>query len=64
MRAPNPTNEKARIQAHQAPRILDTDREQKFDDPVQLAAQISACPMAVVSLVDAERAFGMSSALL
>ena len=55
MRAPTPRNEGERLQALQAYEILDTDREQEFDDLVDVAAHVSGCPIAMVSLVDAER---------
>jgi GAF domain-containing protein len=55
MRAENPSNEAERLKALQEYEILDTEREQAYDDLVDLAAHLSNCPMAVVSLVDANR---------
>ncbi len=53
--APLPPNEAARIKALQQLVILDTPPEQQFDDIVQLAAAITGCPIALVSLVDTSR---------
>src|SRR5688500_6054726 len=55
MRAPNPPGEAERLKALQEYEILDTQREQGYDELVDLAAHLTNCPMAVVSLVDAER---------
>lgn len=55
MRAPLPANESARLDALRAYDVLDTPAEQAFDDMTLLAAQILGTPMAMVSLVDADR---------
>jgi GAF domain-containing protein len=55
MRAPVPANEDERLKALREYSILDTERERSYDDLTGLAAAIAACPIAVVSLVDAER---------
>lgn len=55
MKAPLPSNEEARLKALRDFEILDTDPEQAFDDLTRLASQICETPIAVVSLVDAER---------
>lgn len=44
-----------RLAALRAYRILDTQPEQAFDDLVMLASQICKTPIALISLVDAER---------
>jgi signal transduction histidine kinase len=38
--------------------ILDTPREQRFDDIVQVAAQVTGMPIAIMNLVDADRQWG------
>lgn len=48
-------NEDARLTALHRYRILDTDPEKAFDDLALLASQICETPMALISLVDAER---------
>jgi CHASE3 domain sensor protein len=53
--APLPENEIARLRALQQCRILDTAPESAFDDIAKLAAFICQTPIALVSLVDAER---------
>lgn len=52
---PLPENEPDRLAALYRYRILDTEAEPEFDDFTQLAAQISGCPMALISLVDQRR---------
>ena len=49
------TQEKARLEALRRYRILDTEPEKAFDDLALLASEICATPMALVSLVDADR---------
>ena len=55
MKAPTPENEVARLEALQRYAILDTFPEQEFDDLSRLAALICGTPIALVSLVDANR---------
>jgi len=55
MKAPLPENEVARLEALQRYAILDTFPEQEFDDLSRLAALICGTPIALVSLVDADR---------
>src|SRR6202044_2087646 len=55
MKAPPPENESARLEALKRYAILDTFPEQEFDDLSRLAALICGTPMALVSLVDADR---------
>ena len=55
MKAPLPKNEIARLEALQRYAILDTFPEQEFDDLSRLAAMICGTPIALVSLVDADR---------
>ena len=55
MIAPLPNNETARLEALRQYQILDTDREETFDDIVRLAAYICETPIAVISLVDKNR---------
>ncbi|HEX2973489.1 MAG TPA: PAS domain-containing protein [Tepidisphaeraceae bacterium] len=55
MKAPLPENEAARLKALQAYRVLDTAPEQSFDDLTFLAAQICGTPIALITLVDAQR---------
>src|SRR3984893_19428232 len=55
MKAPLPENEVARLEALQRYAILDTFPEQEFDDLSRLAAIICGTPIALVSLVDADR---------
>lgn len=50
-----PWDETARLNALHAYDILDTDREPAFDDVCALTARICDAPIAVISLVDAER---------
>ena len=48
-------DEAGRLAALRRYRILDTEPEQAFDDLVLLASQICGTPMALISLVDADR---------
>lgn len=50
-----PTNEAQRLQALHRYRILDSDREQTFEDLVTIARAVAGTSMAAVTLVDAER---------
>ncbi|MET3807160.1 diguanylate cyclase (GGDEF)-like protein/PAS domain S-box-containing protein [Nakamurella sp. UYEF19] len=53
----DPATERSRIEALLDLGILDTPPEQAFDDLAALAARLCAAPMAVVSLIDADRAW-------
>ncbi|NTW01177.1 MAG: PAS domain S-box protein [Oscillochloris sp.] len=53
--APLPTNEARRLAALRNYQILDTPADPDFDDLVRLAATICGAPIALISLVDAER---------
>jgi signal transduction histidine kinase len=53
--APKPKNEAQRLDALRGYKILDTKREEAFDDLTRIAAQICSTPMALVSLVDEHR---------
>ena len=56
MKAPaKPKNEKARLQALADHRILDTPPEPAFDGLTTLAAKLLNVPIALVSIVDADR---------
>ncbi len=55
MRALLPANETERLEALRRCGILDTDPEPTFDEIATLAGQLCATPMALVSLVDADR---------
>ena len=48
-------NESMRLAALEACKVLDTDGEAPFDSLVQLASQLLATPMALISLIDADR---------
>jgi PAS domain S-box-containing protein len=53
--APRPQNEVERLKALCAYNVLDTSPEEAFDDLTRLASQICETPVALVSLVDADR---------
>ena len=55
--APLPDNEAQRLQALHDLDILDTLEEQAYDDITWLTAQICNTPIALVTLIDAERQF-------
>jgi PAS domain S-box-containing protein len=55
MAAPIPTNEPERLDALRRTGVLDTAPEPAFDELTRLASLICGTPMAMVSLVDAER---------
>jgi anti-sigma regulatory factor (Ser/Thr protein kinase) len=49
------TDESARLAALRKYRILDTDPERSFDDLTMLASHICGTPIALISLIDADR---------
>lgn len=49
------TDEQARLAALRRYRILDTDPEQRFDDLTLLASHICGTPIALITLIDADR---------
>ncbi|GLY07338.1 MULTISPECIES: GAF domain-containing sensor histidine kinase [Actinoplanes] len=51
----NQTGERRRLAALAGYRVMDTPAEPDFDDIVTLAAQVCGTPMAMISLVDADR---------
>ena len=53
--APLPSNEEDRLKALHSYNILDTDAEAAFDDLTALASHICGTPIALVTLVDANR---------
>ena len=53
--APLPRNEAARLQALLSYDILDTACEHAFDDLARTAARLTGSPVALISLIDAER---------
>ncbi|WP_207537953.1 putative bifunctional diguanylate cyclase/phosphodiesterase [Sabulicella rubraurantiaca] len=55
--APLPADEAQRLAALRSYDVLDTAGEQAFDDLVALAAELTGAPIALVSLIDADRAF-------
>jgi PAS domain S-box-containing protein len=55
MKAPLPANEAERLGALESYHILDTPREQSFDDLTLLASHIADVPVALVTLIDEAR---------
>lgn len=55
MKAPIPTDEDDRLQALRQLLILDTPPEERFDRIVSFAAQEFEVPIALITLIDAER---------
>ncbi|SFH36808.1 Two-component sensor histidine kinase, contains HisKA and HATPase domains [Palleronia marisminoris] len=55
MRALSHPSQEDRLRALRSYEVLDTDREQDFDDIVKLAAEICGTAISVVNLIDAER---------
>ena len=53
--APVPPHESERLVALQRYEVLDTEPEQRFDDLTLLASHICETPIALITLVDAER---------
>lgn len=53
--APEPKDEKARLEALYQYDILDTEAEDVFDDFTRMASQICGTPISLISLVDARR---------
>jgi diguanylate cyclase (GGDEF)-like protein len=53
--APIPDNEQERLAALRSYEVLDTSCEGAYDNINKLAAQILGCPIATISLVDADR---------
>ena len=51
-------DERARLSSLRRYEILDTAREQAFDDIAELAAQICGTPIGIINLVDADRQWG------
>src|SRR4051812_35335530 len=50
-----PENERERLDALYALRLLDTPQEERFDVVTRLAAELFQAPIAFVSLIDRER---------
>lgn len=55
MISPKPANEKHRLATLRGYEILDTEPEAAFDDLTSLASYICQTPMALISLIDADR---------
>lgn len=56
MRAPeSPGNEQSRLHSLYELELLDRENTAMFDGAVEMASQITGCPVALVSLVDADR---------
>ena len=55
MEAPSHPRQEERLRALRSYEVLDTDPEREFDEIVSLAAAICGTPIALISLVDADR---------
>jgi len=55
MIAPKPANEKQRLEVLRGYEILDTEPEAAFDDLTLLASYVCQTPVALISLIDADR---------
>jgi GAF domain-containing protein len=53
--APAPLHEEERLRVLRDYRILDTAREEEYDDVVRIAARLCGTPMALITLVDESR---------
>lgn len=53
--APRPSSEEERLAALESYHVLDTACEENFDNLTRLAAALTGCPKAMVSLVDRDR---------
>ena len=62
LQAPTPSDESRRLAALRALNILDTAPEERFDRITRLAKRLFAVPIALVSLVDADRQWFKSAA--
>lgn len=56
-----PSNEKTRLETLRALKVLDSDPEERFDRLTRLAKRLFGVPIALVSLVDADRQWFKSS---
>ncbi len=61
MNAPQPSTEERRLAALYEYELLDTSAEELFDSFTALAAQICATPIALISLIDADRQWSKSA---
>ncbi|WCJ58884.1 PAS domain S-box protein [Fontisphaera persica] len=57
MTTPMPPNEQQRLESLSRYEVLDTPPEEALDELARLAAQITGTPIALITLVDAERLF-------
>jgi two-component system, NtrC family, sensor kinase len=64
IKAPLPTNEAQRLEALYGLEILDTEAEEVFDNLTRLAVYICKTPIALISLLDADRQWFKSKVAL